>query len=243
MRLPGNGAYVQWTTTAPTNTLVVRFSIPDNAAGAGQNSSLNIYVNNTLHKAIPLTSKYMWQYGDEAAPSNSPGSGGPRHIYDEANVMLNSTVPAGATIKLQKDAANATEATVDFVNLELVSPRGNPDPARYKVPAGTSQQDVQAALDAARQDTNSLGVYLPAGTYENVQQVHRSTSGRSGSSGPASGTPGSRRRKARRTRTPASTSRPRPAGRRSSTSPSSATTRPARTGRARCGASCATSTT
>ena len=149
---------------------MVRFSIPDNAAGTGQNSSLNIYVNNTLHKAIPLTSKYMWQYGNEASPSNSPGSGGPRHLYDEANVMLNSTVPAGATIKLQKDAANATEATVDFVNTELVSPRGNPDAARYKVPAGTSQQAVQAALDAARQDANSLGVYLPAGTYENVNK-------------------------------------------------------------------------
>jgi hypothetical protein len=170
VRLPGNGAYVQWTTSAATNTLVVRFSIPDNAAGTGQNSSLNIYVNNTFHKAIPLTSKYMWQYGNEASPSNSPGAGGPRHLYDEANVMLNATVPAGATIKLQKDAANATEATVDFVNTELVSPRGNPDPARYKVPSGTSQQAVQAALDAARQDANSLGVYLPAGTYENVNK-------------------------------------------------------------------------
>ncbi|GIF74755.1 glycosyl hydrolase [Asanoa siamensis] len=164
VRLPSNGSWVQWTTRNPTNTLVVRFSIPDAAGGGGQSSSLNIYVNGSLHKAIPLNSRYAWLYGAEASPNNSPGSGGPRHIYDEANIMLNSSIPAGATIRLQKDSG--TEATVDFVNLEQVSPRANPDPARYKVPAGTSQQEVQAAFDAARQDANSLGVYLPAGTYE-----------------------------------------------------------------------------
>src|SRR6185436_1493552 len=41
VRLPGNGAFVQWTTKASTNTLVVRFSIPDAAGGGGQSSSLN----------------------------------------------------------------------------------------------------------------------------------------------------------------------------------------------------------
>ena len=114
--LGATGSYVQWTTRAPTNTLVTRFSIPDSAGGGGTTSALSIYVNGTLHKTISLNSRYAWLYGAEAGPSNSPGAGGPRHIYDEANVMLNSTVPAGATIKLQKDAANATEATVDFVN-------------------------------------------------------------------------------------------------------------------------------
>ncbi|GIF69633.1 glycosyl hydrolase [Asanoa ishikariensis] len=164
VRLPSNGSFVQWTTRNPTNTLVVRFSIPDASGGGGQSSSLNIYVNGTLHKAIPLNSRYAWLYGAEASPNNSPGSGGPRHVYDEANIMLNSSIPAGATIKLQKDSG--TEATVDFVNLEQVAPRANPDPTRYKVPTGTSQQEVQAAFDAARQDTTSLGVYLPTGTYE-----------------------------------------------------------------------------
>jgi hypothetical protein len=171
VRLPGNGAYVQWATKAPANTLVVRFSIPDAAGGGGQSSSLNIYVDGAFHKAISLTSRYMWLYGSESGPGNSPGAGAPRHIYDEANVMLDATVPAGATVRLQKDAANATEATVDFVNLEQVAPRANPDPARYKVPAGFSHQDVQNALDAARQDADALGVYLPAGTYATTHKL------------------------------------------------------------------------
>ncbi|HCT75836.1 MAG TPA: Secreted glycosyl hydrolase, partial [Micromonosporaceae bacterium] len=86
-----------------------------------------------------------------------------------ANVMLNSTIPAGSTIKVQRDSGQGI-ATIDFINLELVSPRANPDSARYKVPAGFTHQDVQNALDAARQDANSLGVYLPAGTYSTASK-------------------------------------------------------------------------
>ncbi|GAA0794312.1 discoidin domain-containing protein [Spirilliplanes yamanashiensis] len=159
--LNSTGAYVQWTTRAATNTLVTRFSIPD-----GTTSSLSIYVNGAFHKSIPLTSKFAWLYGAESSPTNSPGSGAPRHIYDEANIMLNSSVPAGSTIRLQKDAGNPGPIAVDFASLEQVAPIGNPDAARYVVPDGFTHQAVQNALDTARQDTGKLGVYLPAGTYE-----------------------------------------------------------------------------
>lgn len=167
--LGGTGSYVQWTTKAPTNTLVTRFSIPDSAGGGGITSNLNIYVNGTFHKTITLNSRYAWLYGAEASPGNSPGAGPPRHVYDEANIMLNASIPAGSTIRLQRDSGQGV-ATIDFVNLEQVSPKANPDPARYKVPAGFSHQDVQNALDAARQDANALGVYLPAGVYETAQK-------------------------------------------------------------------------
>ncbi|MBB5869644.1 hypothetical protein F4553_003023 [Allocatelliglobosispora scoriae] len=162
--LNSTGAYVQWTTRAATNTLVVRFSIPD-----GPDTTLNIYVNGAFHKAIPLTAKHSWLYGNEASPSNSPGAG-PRHIYDEANIMLNSTVPAGSVIKLQKDTANGTTYAVDFINLELTAPKANPDPTKYVVPAGTSQSQVQAAFDTARQSATAVGVYLPAGLYETASK-------------------------------------------------------------------------
>ncbi|MDY7085975.1 MAG: discoidin domain-containing protein [Actinomycetota bacterium] len=153
------GAYVQWTTRAATNTVVARFSIPD-----GTTSSINVYVNGTLNKTLPLTSKYAWLYGDEAAPQNS-GSG-PRHIYDESHTLLTGTFPAGSVVKLQKDSANSGNIAIDFINTEQVAPKGNPDASRYVVPSGFDQQAVQAALDAARQDTSKLGVYLPAGDYQ-----------------------------------------------------------------------------
>ncbi|WP_433265799.1 discoidin domain-containing protein [Micromonospora vinacea] len=165
--LNSTGSYVEFTTRASTNTLVTRFSIPDAASGGGINSTLNVYVNGTFHKAIDLTSRYAWLYGNETSPGNSPSAGGPRHIYDEANVMLNSTVPAGSKIRLQKDPANTTTYAIDFINTEQVAPIANPDPARYTTPTGFTHQDVQNALDRVRMDTtgNLIGVYLPAGNY------------------------------------------------------------------------------
>ncbi|MBG6068555.1 discoidin domain-containing protein [Micromonospora ureilytica] len=165
--LNSTGSYVEFTTRASTNTLVTRFSIPDASGGGGINSTLNVYVNGTFHKAIDLTSRYAWLYGNEASPGNSPSAGGPRHIYDEANVMLNSTVPAGSKIRLQKDPANTTTYAIDFINTEQVAPIANPDSARYTTPGGFTHQDVQNALDRVRMDTtgNLVGVYLPAGNY------------------------------------------------------------------------------
>jgi hypothetical protein len=147
---------------------VTRFSIPDAPGGGGIDATLNVYVNGTFSKTINLTSRYAWLYGDEANPSNSPGAGAPRHIYDEANIMFDSTIPKGSTIRLQKDAANTTNYAIDFISLEQVAPIPNPDPAKYAVPAGFTHQDVQNALDKVRMDTtgNLVGVYLPPGTYQ-----------------------------------------------------------------------------
>ncbi|MFG2359157.1 discoidin domain-containing protein [Streptomyces sp. NPDC048521] len=161
--LTGTGQYVEWTTRAATNTLVTRFSVPD-----GTNTTLNVYVDGQFLKAIDLTSKYAWLYGNETSPGNSPGSGAPRHIYDEANLLLGKTVPAGSRIRLQKDAANTSSYAIDFINTEQATAVPNPDPAAYTVPAGFSHQDVQNALDKVRMDTTGklVGVYLPAGDYE-----------------------------------------------------------------------------
>ncbi|OON80881.1 discoidin domain-containing protein [Streptomyces tsukubensis] len=166
--LNDTGDSIEFTTKASTNTLVTRFSIPDSAGGGGIDATLNVYVDGQFLKAIDLTSKYAWLYGNETAPGNSPGSGSPRHIYDEANLQLGKTVPAGSKIKLQKDAANTSKYAIDFINTEQAAVIANPDPATYTVPAGFSHQDVQNALDKVRMDTTGklVGVYLPAGDYE-----------------------------------------------------------------------------
>ncbi|MEO6703561.1 MAG: CARDB domain-containing protein [Jatrophihabitantaceae bacterium] len=158
--LNSTGSYVQWTTRSSTNTLVVRYSIPD-----GPDSTLDVWVDGSQVATLNLTAKYSWVYGDETSPQNSQQSGTQRHIYDEAHVMLPSTVAAGHTIKLQKDSSNTTSYAIDFINTEQVAPIANPDPTRYVVPAGFSQQNVQDALNAASTDTSKLGVYLPAGSY------------------------------------------------------------------------------
>ncbi|MFF8837430.1 discoidin domain-containing protein [Streptomyces sp. NPDC015130] len=167
--LDATGEYVEFTTRAATNTLVTRFSLPDAPGGGGIDSSINVYVDGVFKKALPLTSKYAWLYGAEAGPGNDPGSGAPRHIYDEAHLMFGETIPAGSRIRLQKDAANsAAHYAIDFVDLEQVAPVANPDPATYTVPAGLTHQDVQNALDKVRMDTTGklVGVYLPPGDYQ-----------------------------------------------------------------------------
>ncbi|MEV8627312.1 discoidin domain-containing protein [Streptomyces sp. NPDC051079] len=172
VNLDATGEYVEFTTRAATNTLVTRFSLPDAPGGGGTESTIDVYVDGVFKKALSLTSKYAWLYGSETAPGNAPGAGGPRHIYDEAQLMLGETVPAGSRIRLQKDAANTSTYAIDFVNLEQVAPVANPDPAAYAVPAGFTHQDVQNALDRVRMDTTGAltGVYLPPGDYQTASK-------------------------------------------------------------------------
>src|SRR5690606_34968547 len=162
------GSYVEWTTRASTNTLVVRFSMPDAAGGGGTDGSLAVYVDGDFVKNIDLTSRYAWLYGDEASPGNQPGQGAPRHVYDEASTLLGRTVPAGSTIRLEKTASNPGPYTVDLVDLEQATAQANPDPARYVEPDGFPHQAVQDALDRVRMDTTGalVGVYLPTGDYQ-----------------------------------------------------------------------------
>ncbi len=165
--LNSTGAFVQWTSRVPTNTFVVRFSIPDSSGGGGTSATLDLYINGTLVQPLSLTSHFAWLYGAETGPGNSPSAGSPRHIYDEASFLLPSSYPAGSTIKLQKDSSNSSQYAIDFMQLEQTSPTANPDPAHLTVPAGFAQQDVQNALDKVRMDTTGTltGVYLPSGQY------------------------------------------------------------------------------
>ncbi|MFC1432014.1 discoidin domain-containing protein [Streptacidiphilus sp. N1-3] len=164
--LNSTGSYVQWNTTDPTNTLVTRFSIPDAAGGGGTTATLDVYVNGTFAQTITLNSKYAWLYGAETGPGNDPSAAGPRHIYDEAHVVLNTPVPANSVIRLQKDAANTSQYAIDYINTEQVAPVANPDPTKYLVPAGFGQQDVQNALTTVANSSTYTGVYLPAGQYQ-----------------------------------------------------------------------------
>ncbi len=167
--LNSNGSYVEFTTKETTNTLVTRFSIPDSPGGDGITATLNIYVDGQFEKAITLNSKHAWMYGSETQPGNSPGAGPARHIYDEANVMFDRTIPIGSKIRLQKDAQNTSQYAIDFISLEQVAPVPNPNPGAFITPTGFTHQAVQNALDQARMGT-AQGVYLPAGVYQTAQK-------------------------------------------------------------------------
>src|SRR5690606_33222979 len=104
-------------------------------------------------------------YGNEDNPTDSPSAGPARHIYDEANIMFDRTIPQGSKIRLQKDTQNTSQYAIDFISLEQTSPIPNPNPGAFITPTGFTFQAVQNALDQARMGT-AQGVYLPAGVYQ-----------------------------------------------------------------------------
>ena len=121
VRLSATGQYVQFTAQSAANALVVRYSVPDTADGAGADSTISLYQNGAFVTKLPVTSKYSWLYG--AYPfTNSPAAGSPRNFYDE--VRTNGlSINAGDTLRLQKDADDtAAYYCIDLVDLEEVAP-------------------------------------------------------------------------------------------------------------------------
>lgn len=176
VRLSGTGQQVSFTLTQPTNTLVVRYSIPDSAAGGGQSATLALYANGTKVQDLNLTSTYAWVYG--AYPfRGAPSDGSPRHFYDEIHVPL-ASYPVGTVLKLQKDSGNtAAYYDIDFIETEVA-------PAAYAAPSGSfsiasygaksdgsdSTSAITAAIAAAQPSGGT--VWIPAGTYRLTSRIN-----------------------------------------------------------------------
>jgi len=175
--LNSTGQYVQVTSKAAANAIVVRLSIPDAPTGGGIDSTLNLYVNGTFAQTLNVTSRYSWVYGNylNNTWSNDPAAGTARHLYDEVSALLTTSIPAGATVKLQKDAANtASYYTIDFIELEQ-APAALTEPANYisitdapynADPTGAtdSAAAISAAWTVAR--TSGKGLWIPRGTFQ-----------------------------------------------------------------------------
>ena len=166
VRLPSNGSFVQWTTRASTNTAVVRFSIPD-----GSTATLGVFNGATQVGTLNLVSKYAWLYGTENIPQNSGTN--PRHIYDEASVRLNATVPAGVTLQVRN--TSSTVVALDFLSLELATATANPNPATFVTVSGTDQQAIQNAINTANQNASMVGIFLPTGDYQMTSKINVSS--------------------------------------------------------------------
>jgi hypothetical protein len=172
VQLNKTGDYVQFRALQAANSVVVRFVIPDSQDGTGLDATLSLYVNNAFRQKLNLTSRYAWSYGGEQFTLNTPAAGGAHHFYDEARALVGG-IPAGATVKLQKDAGDdAAYYVVDLVDLEQVAPPKTM-PAGYlsitdfgATPNNGSDAGpaIQAAIDQAR--LQKTGVWIPEGTFE-----------------------------------------------------------------------------
>jgi hypothetical protein len=173
--LSSTGQYVQWTASTTANGLNVRYNLPDAASGGGTTGTLSLYVNGTKVQSLSLSSQYAWVYGDSVSGSiwysNSPSAGSAHRFFDQTHFLLSSPIPAGATVKLQKDSGDtATAYNIDFIDLEnvgsaLTQPAGSVSITSYGAVANNGS-DSTAAFNAAVAAAGSGGtVWIPSGTF------------------------------------------------------------------------------
>lgn len=176
VQLTKAGSFVQITTTAPANSIVVRYVIPDAPKGGGLEATLSLYVNGVFRQKLDLTSKYAWSYGGESAAFNAPGGGGAHHFFDEARALV-ADIPAGATLKLQKDSGDTAEYyVIDLLDLEQVAPPLTMPASGFlslttdcgAVPDDSADDGpaFQKCLDQAK--AQHKGVWIPVGTFDST---------------------------------------------------------------------------
>ncbi|MFC4029986.1 CARDB domain-containing protein [Streptomyces polygonati] len=181
VRLNSTGQYVQFTSTVPTNSIVVRNSIPDAAAGGGIDATISLYVNNSFVRKLTLSSKHSWLYGNTDGPealTNAPQADA-RRLFDESNALLSTTYPAGTTFRLQRDATDtASFYIIDLVDLEQVAPPSSKPAECTSITAYGAVPDdgiddtaaIQRAVTADQTGAISC-VWIPPGQWRQEQKI------------------------------------------------------------------------
>jgi hypothetical protein len=168
--LQGTGEYVTFTTPVATNSIDLRYSIPDTPDGSVYTAPLSLYINGAKQTDLTVTNAYSWYYGSYPF-TNTPGSN-PHHFYDEVHRLLPSTYPAGTTFKLQIDSEDtAASYTIDLADFEDVGPALTQPAGSVSVTSEgadpTGAADSTNAFNAAIAAAGSGGtVWIPPGSYD-----------------------------------------------------------------------------
>jgi hypothetical protein len=181
VRLNSTGQFVEFTSTAPSNSIVVRNSIPDAANGGGIEATLSLYVNGSFAQKLTLSSRNSWLYGttdDTESLSNSP-SADARRLFDESHALLAESYPVGTKFKLQRDSGDtASFYIVDLIDLEQVAPAAT-KPAEctsitaYGAVPNDGIDDTTAIQTAVTADQNGTinCVWIPTGQWRQEQKI------------------------------------------------------------------------
>jgi hypothetical protein len=177
VRLDAVGEYVEFTLGAPANAMVVRYSVPDNAAGTGITAPVDVRVNGAVTQTLQFTSRYGWFYGSYPF-TNNPAAGNPRHFYDEVRTRFSSTLAAGTRVRVQVSSTGVSPwFVIDLADFELVgAPLPRPANSVSVTEHGadpTGVADASNAFDAAIAAARSAGreVWIPPGTFKITRHV------------------------------------------------------------------------
>jgi F5/8 type C domain/Pectate lyase superfamily protein len=161
VQLTAQGQSITFTTTATANAFDVSYALSQGASG-----TLSVYVNGTKQASkLSLTSQYAYITTSNIAGSKT------HHFYNDARLLLSSSIPAGSTVKLEADSGDVTPVTIDVMDFFNV-PAAASQPANSVsvVSQGadpTGNADSTSAFNSAISAANSAGesVWIPAGTY------------------------------------------------------------------------------
>ncbi|MFM9708708.1 CARDB domain-containing protein [Streptomyces galilaeus] len=181
VRLNSTGQYVEFTSSNPANSIVVRNSVPDSATGGGADATISLYADGTFVRKLTLSSKHSWLYGSTDDPeglTNRPG-GDARRLFDESHALLSQTYPVGTTFRLQRDAGDsAAFQIIDLVDLEQVAPPAAKPAActsitEYGAVPNDGLDDTDALQRAVTADQNGqiACVWIPAGQWRQEQKI------------------------------------------------------------------------
>ena len=166
----GSGQSVTFTSPVTTNSIDLRYSIPDSSDGSVYTAPLSLYINGVKQPDFTLTNAYSWYYGSYPFV-NTPGSGTPMHFYDEVHRLFSTTYPAGTTFKLEVDSEDtASSYTINLADFENVAAAATqPSGSVSVVSEGADPTGVNDSTTAFNNAIAAAGaggtVWIPPGTY------------------------------------------------------------------------------
>jgi hypothetical protein len=166
--LSGQGQYVEFTTPSATNSIDLRYSLPQ-----GKSGNLAVYVNGTkLGQSLALTSKYSYLNTGQIGGSKT------HKLFDETRMLLGQNVSAGAKIKVQVDAEDtAGPYTIDLADFEQVAgaasaPANSVSLTSYGATPNDGTDDSSAFRNAiAGAKSQGKELWIPPGTFDIGQAV------------------------------------------------------------------------
>ncbi|WP_214416132.1 CARDB domain-containing protein [Sphaerisporangium fuscum] len=181
VRLTSTGQFVEFTSTNPSNSIVVRDSIPDAPDGGGIDATISLYVNDNFVQKLTLSSRHSWLYGNTDDPeglTNTPQADA-RRLFDESHALLPATYPAGTRFRLQRDASDtASFYVIDLIDLEQVAPpasrpAGCTSITAYGAVPDDGIDDSAAIQRAVTDDQNGVigCVWIPPGQWRQEQKI------------------------------------------------------------------------
>lgn len=174
VRLDAEGEYVSFVNDRPSNSIVVRYSIPN--GGLDYWTTLTVLVDGIERTKLDVTSRYSWSYRNESddifntPDQKNPGAGQAHHFFDETRAIVGD-IPVGSTVSVKKSSGDgAAHYDIDLIEMEQVADP-LPQPPGFKsieTCGATNNGDLDddtAAIQACLDNPGPAGVYIPAGVY------------------------------------------------------------------------------